>query len=300
MLNKGEVTGSQNVGISIARVDTTGFDIKLKNEIGSKPVIELNMMVDGVIKAWNDQSVPITVSIPYSPNAVELANPEHIGVCYIDNKGKVIQLSTGKYDLTTGMVTFTTKHFIKYAVAYVEKTFSDIASYQWAKKEIEVLASKGVISGTSETTYSPSTAITRADFMVLLIKALDLSTDVDSNFADVSSTAYYANAVGTAKELGITSGIGDNRFDPKACITRQDMMTLIYRAMIAAKKSMTAGTSDDLDKFADKEKIQAYAIQSVETLVKNGIVAGDGTIINPLGNATRAETAVMIYNSYNK
>ncbi len=300
LLNNGQVNNSQNVGITIARADTSSFDSKLKAEIGDRPVIELLLTVDGEQKSWNNPKAAVTVSVPYAPGAAELADPEHIVVWYVDGEGKVTSVPTGKYDPATGMVTFTTTHFSKYAVTYVKKTFSDIAGYAWAKKEIEVSASKGVINGTSATTFMPSAAITRADFIVLLVKALGLSTDVDSNFADISPTAYYADAVGIARQLGITNGVGNNKFDPKANISRQDMMTFIYRAMAAANKNLTEGTSADLEKFADKMKVGSYAVQSVATLVKNGIVSGDGANINPLGNATRVETAVLIYRIYNK
>jgi hypothetical protein len=182
----------------------------------------------------------------------------------------------------------------------VKKTFNDIADYPLARKSIEVMASKGIINGTSVTTFSPAAAITRADFMVLLVKTLGLSANVDSNFSDISTTSYYAEAVGIAKKLGVTAGVGNNRFDPNSKITRQDMMALIYRAMVIADKNMTAGTSADLQKFTDKSNIASYAVQSIATLVKNGIVLGNGVNIKPDATSTRADVAVMIYRIYNK
>ena len=300
MLNASEVAGAQNVALSIAMADKTRLDTALKAAIGNRPVVEINLKVDGTTRPWSNPEAPVTVSIPYTPSVEELADPEHIVVWYIDGMGNAIAVPTGKYDAATGKVVFTTTRFSKYAVAYVNKTFSDISNYAWARKEIEVMASKGVINGTSADTYTPAAAIKRADFILLLVKALGLSTKVDDNFSDVSPTAYYAEAVATARKLGITEGVGDNKFNPDEQISRQDMMTLINRAMLAAKRDLASGTAADLEKFADKASVAFYAAQSVATLVKNGIVTGDAGNINPLGNATRAETAVLIYRIYNK
>jgi beta-glucosidase len=132
-----------------------------------------------------------------------------------------------------------------------------------------------------------------------MVKALSLSAQVDSNFKDVDSSAYYYEAVGIAKKLGITQGKTENLFDPEAEITRQEMMTIAVRAMEAAKKNLVPGTEMDLSGFADKSEVASYALTSVATLIKNGIIAGNGTSIQPLKYATRAETAVMIYRIYN-
>lgn len=181
-----------------------------------------------------------------------------------------------------------------------EKTFDDIDNYPWAKEAIEYLASKGIIKGTSPTTYSPAEPVKRADFILLLVRALEFSSDFDANFADVAPNSYYYEALGIAKALGIAQGVGDNRFNPESAISRQDLMVLIDRAMKIAGKELVEGHESDLDIFADKSVIAPYALKSIATLVKNGIVLGDGSLINPLGNATRAETAVLIYRVYNR
>ncbi len=300
MLSKGETANVQNVVLSIAKADAGYLDGTVQDEIGNRPVIEISLKIGGSTRAWSNPEAPVTISIPYTPSAEELTDPEHIVVWYIDSKDRIKAVPTGKYDADTGTVTFTTTYFSRYAVAFVKKTFSDIDDYAWARKAIEVMASKGVINGTTADTYTPSAAVKRADFMLLLVKALGLSTGTEGNFSDVSPTAYYAEAVATAKKLGITTGVGNNRFNPEAQISRQDMMVFINKAMIVAKKNLAAGTTADLNAFTDRTSITSYAEQSVATLVKNGIVSGSGANINPLGNVTRAETAVLIYKVYNK
>jgi hypothetical protein len=179
------------------------------------------------------------------------------------------------------------------------KTFTDLTGYDWAKMQIESLAAMGVINGTSETTFGPEMNITRADFMCMLMRAMKLDNAIDSNFSDVPSAAYYYQAVGTAKKLGIAMGKGDNLFMPKEKISRQDMMVIIARAMkITGKKLDDSAT--DLSGFKDSSKVAPYAVNAAAQLVKAGIVTGNNGAINPEGTATRAETAVIMYRILNQ
>lgn len=300
MFDSSKAKNADTIALSIGIADTTALDTETQALVGNRPVIELNAFIDGKAASWNNPDAPVTVAIPYKPTAKELKDPEHIVIIHIDKNGNVIPVPNGRYDTATGKVVFTTTHFSQYAVAYVTKTFDDITAYGWAQKQIEVMASKGVINGTSATTYTPAANITRADFMLLLVRALGLSAKTVDNFDDIDAGAYYADAVAIAKKLGITNGIGNNKFNPEAAISRQDMMVLAEKAMTAAKKSIAAGSAKDLNKFSDASDIADYASDSIAAMVKDGIVKGDGYRINPLGNATRAEVGVIIYRIYNQ
>jgi len=197
-------------------------------------------------------------------------------------------------------VTFSTTHFSYYAIAYVQKTFGDLGSVIWAKEPIEALASKGILEGTSKTEYSPQENITRADFLCSLVRTLGVDAVVDGNFDDIRNDAYYYNEIGIAQKLGLTNGIGSNKFSPDACIIRQDMMVLTGRALRMLKKLEAQGSDSDIDRFADKSLVAAYAVNSVASVVKEGLIIGSGDTIDPLGNTTRAEAAVFLYRVYNK
>ncbi|WP_261301757.1 family 43 glycosylhydrolase [Paenibacillus andongensis] len=300
MLEASELVGADKVDIAIGKADTSKLDSETKAAIGERPVIELNLKVDGTTRSWSNPNAPVTVTIPYTPTAAELADPEHITVWYIDGNGKAVAMPTAKYDPESGKITFITTHFSRYAVTYVNDSFSDINNYLWAKRAIEVMASKGVINGVAADRFAPDSNITRADFVFILVKALGLSAKTDSNFAGVRQDAYYTDALAVAKKLGIATGVGDNRFNPDEKISRQDLMILIDRAMKINKKELAAGSDADLAQFEDHASVAPYAVQSVSILIKNGIVTGDGAKINPLGNATRAEAVVLIYRIYNK
>ncbi|MUT68245.1 S-layer homology domain-containing protein [Paenibacillus sp. NEAU-GSW1] len=177
--------------------------------------------------------------------------------------------------------------------------FEDLAGYDWAKKEIETLAASGVIKGTSATAFSPGANITRADFISLLVRALKLNAEIDSNFIDVAQSDYYYKEVAIAKKLGIAQGAGNNRFEPRTSISRQDMMVLAARAMKIAGNPLDESAAD-LSSFSDASEVAAYAVSPLSQLVKSGIIKGENGLIKPNGTANRAEAAVVIYRLMNK
>ncbi|MGO4349453.1 S-layer homology domain-containing protein [Paenibacillus sp. MCAF9] len=299
MLNSLNLTTTGVAKLTISNFDKSKLDTKTQAEIGNRPVVDIGLEVDDKTIEWNNPDAPVTVMLPYTPTAAELASHEHLVVWFIEDAGTIVSVPSGRYDAASGKVIFKTAHFSKYAIAFVNKTFMDINHYSWAKKSIEVLASKGVINGISDANFAPASSIKRADFILLLVKALGLTASANDNFIDVKPNAYYADAISISKKLDIVLGLGNNEFNPEAPISRQDMITMINRALKVTNQNLAAGTSADLSRFADHSKIASYAEQSVSTLVKNGIVDGDGANINPYGNATRAETAVLIYRIYN-
>ena len=172
------------------------------------------------------------------------------------------------------------------------ETFTDLENHAWAKDAIYTLKNKGIISGVSDTEFAPANNIKRGDFILILTRMLSVNDTFTENFADVPESAYYYNAVGSAKAAGIAQGSGEN-FMPENSITRQDLITLAYRAFLA--KGYITETTDltSLDTFGDKDSISDYAKTSMASMVKAGIIQGADGNVNPQGNATRAEVAVM-------
>ncbi|WP_438350885.1 bacterial Ig-like domain-containing protein [Paenibacillus sp. FA6] len=304
MLSGVLLADSRTITLKMTRVDPATIPTDVRNAIGNRPVIELSITTaDGKKVGFNNPDAPVKVSIPYQPTAEELKFPEHISIWYLDASGKAIAVPTGKYDAATGKVTFITNHFSQFAVVHVQKSFKDLEKVAWAKSEIEVLASKGVVKGTTTTTFSPSENVTRADFIIMLVRALGLSAsmDMDSNFSDVKPTAYYYDEVGMAKKLGIVNGKADGQFYPSENISRQDMFMITAKALRAAGVwGASEAALTELNAFTDRTNISAYAVSAIAELVKTGIVKGDAKLqLNPLSQSTRAEAAIIIYKMYN-
>jgi hypothetical protein len=207
-------------------------------------------------------------------------------------KGTVTLAYTG-YS-TTGS-SYTGKIIIYVSDVTGSTFFTDVnASYDWAADAVDYLYLKGVITGSGDKIYNPSYNITRGDFILMLSRALNFTGTPSAMFSDVPSGSYYYNAIAAAKAMGIAQG-NNNKFNPTGALTRQDAMLLIYRALKATGHYMTDGTSADLAGYSDTSKIASYALTAVQTLVKAQIITGSSGKLNPTGNLSRAEMAVIIF-----
>ncbi|HYF83411.1 MAG TPA: S-layer homology domain-containing protein [Clostridia bacterium] len=291
---------NKNVSLNIAKVDKSTLSPELQQKVGDKPIIELSFTVNGVVKEYSNPDKPATVSFKYTPTGAEALDSEFLVVWYMDNAGNLIEVPNGKYDPATGLVSFTTTHFSKYILVFNQKTFTDVTKTHWAKKEIEVMASKGIARGTTDKTFAPDESITRGDYMAILVRALGVNAVITENFSDIKATDINFKEIAIARKLGITNGVGNNMFKPDEYITRQDLMVLTERALSAVKKIKNKGTAADLDKFSDKSKVASYARDSVATMLKEGILIGAGAELGPVEKTTRAQAATIVYRIYNK
>lgn len=299
MINAGDENVSGTVSLKISKADTGSISDELKDAIGDKPVIGINMYVDGVKKEWENPEAPVIIAIPYTPTEEEQMDPEHIVVWFIDSVGNVIAVPSGRYNAETGCVEFETTHFSIYAVSYSKVTFKDLGSVAWAKKAVEVLASKGIINDATVENYYPESYITRAEYIEMLVRTLNLNAEFDSNFDDIKAGTKHYNAVGIAKKLGITAGAGNNLFKPNTAISRQDMMVLTYNALKVSNRLDSSNNTISLGNFNDKGEIASYAVEAVSRLVDERIIVGSNNKVRPRSETTRAVAAAVLYKIYN-
>jgi|GEM_PF-6163083 len=97
------ISGSK-AEITIGQGDKEGLLEEVKEAIGDRPLVRLTLTVDGKQTEWHNPDAPVTVSIPYTPTAEELANPGHITVWYINGSGNAVPVPSGRYDPATGTV----------------------------------------------------------------------------------------------------------------------------------------------------------------------------------------------------
>lgn len=301
MLADLEPVSADSISLVIAKADTAALlAAESQAAVAGRPAVTISLLADGSFVDWSGGSARPQVLIPYAPGPEELKEADFIVIWQIRDDGTESPVPSGHYDAAAGGVVFSANSSGTYAVAFSQPVFADLSGYSWARQEIGALAARGIIAGTGPFQYSPSDHITRADFLLLLTRTLELNAEFTENFADVQPTDYYYQALGTAKALGISQGAADNLFLPRQEISRQDMMTLTARALELAGKMALADSDDEaLRVFADVDRIAPYARESVAALMNNGIIKGDGDYIHPLEQTTRAETAVMMYRIYN-
>ncbi len=179
--------------------------------------------------------------------------------------------------------------------------FADIDNVAWAKNAINILASKGVVHGKTETEFFPMDAIVREEMVKLLIEGLNIAPASGKTlpFEDVAPNAWYYEYIIQAYTKNITSGISPTEFGVGAEITRQDMAKLIVSALKTA--GFTPEQTMDDFVFADDAEIADYAKDSVYILAKAGLINGVGdNCFAPTKTATRAEVAVLLYRAMYK
>ena len=180
-----------------------------------------------------------------------------------------------------------------------EERFHDLGGYDWAKDAINALAEEGIIRGTGPDTFSPGKNITRADFAILLTRAFELEGDTEENFIDVPKSAYYAPELAVAKACGVVEGIGGGKFDPEGEISRQDMMVMLYRALVRTGYALEETQAGALAGFSDGAQVSEYAQAAVASLITNGIIEGANGLLRPHARSSRAEVAVTLWRVLN-
>jgi len=174
------------------------------------------------------------------------------------------------------------------------EVFTDLANAEWAKEAILALYEKGIVSGVGNNLYAPGNNVTREQFIVMIMRALEIdATENNQEFSDVLPGSYYEKYVATAKKLGIVNGISAEMFGTGANISRQDLAVMVVNA--AKHKGMSLEGDKNIA-FSDNESISAYAKEAVESLVKTGAINGfsDGTF-KPKDSCTRAQAAKIIF-----
>lgn len=177
----------------------------------------------------------------------------------------------------------------------VASQFTDLSNYGWANEAIYRLMEKGVVKGISNTAFGPQRNIKRGDYLLLMMRLLDLESGGQNNFADVPPGSYYYNEIAAAKALGLITGTNDNLFDPESPISRQDMFVIAYRIMKMQGMVQENVDISVLGSFGDADAVSDYAKEALAYLISKGLVTGYNNVLSPFGTATRAETAVFVY-----
>ena len=173
--------------------------------------------------------------------------------------------------------------------------FTDVRESDWFYEDVLYAYANNLFNGTSATTFSPNTPMSRAMAVTVLYRlAGSQSVSGAAAFSDVPSGDWYSDAVAWAASLGVVNGVGDGEFSPNGNITRQDLAVILarYADIFGIELPQIRDASD----FADADEISGYAADAVRELYTSGIVNGKGDgVFDPKGNATRAEVAAMLH-----
>ena len=171
----------------------------------------------------------------------------------------------------------------------------------WAHKGIDYCVRNRLMSGVGAGTFSPDTACTRAQIVKILYNLSGNQTDYSYYylpFTDVAPGAWYYNAVAWAYYNDVTSGTSATMFTPNAAITRQQLVTFLYRYTVKYAPEFT-GNAAPISAFPDADSVANWAYAAMSWAVGNGLIKGNAhdngpDYLDPNGSATRAQTATII------
>lgn len=167
--------------------------------------------------------------------------------------------------------------------------FPDVSNTRWYIKAIEFVCSKGLMAGYTNGRFGPDDTITRAQFAQIIYTNEGMPESAGGRFADVKEGQWYADAVNWAAEKEIAAGVGGGKFAPGRPITREQLVTMLWRYAGSPEP-----VTNELD-FSDAGLVSGYAWKAVCWANENGIMRGRGDrLLDPKGRASRAEAAQML------
>lgn len=170
--------------------------------------------------------------------------------------------------------------------------FNDIEG-SYAKDAILRLTEKNMMNGTSDSTFSPTRSITRAEFLITLNRVLGLEP-VPSQIAaykDVKRTDWYYSGIQAATEVGLTEGLGDGTFAPKSPVSRQEAAVWLQQ-MTGADPASAADIQ--AHKYLDHDVIAIWAKGAVYAATKLELMQGSDGRFDPQRALSRQEAAVIL------
>ena len=172
--------------------------------------------------------------------------------------------------------------------------FTDVRDSDWFYDGVLSAYYQGLMTGTSQTTFSPSSSTTRGMVVTILYRLEgEPAVTGGSSFTDVADGQWYTDAVAWAATNGIVNGMENNTFAPNSPVTREQMAAILYR--YAQFSGYDVETGGELPDFADLADISQYALDALVWACQNGLINGlDGNLLSPQGTATRAQTATIL------
>ena len=297
MLDTLKELNRQTTGDLILKMKKTAVTSQeAETAIGNRPVYDITLWEakNGKETAVNLSGKTVSIAIPYTPAKNE--QPDNLYAVYVDENGHVQWISKSSYNMDQKAVIFAAEHFSIYGIGYKNQipAFTDVNNH-WAKDNMLFVVSRGLLSGTSATTFSPNTGMTRGMFVTALgrLAGVDPTDYQASRFTDVKEDAYYAPYVNWAAKTGVVSGTTDTAFAPDTNINREQMAVIMKND--AAKLGYTIPKTLEVVNFADSAGISSWAKEAVKSMQQAGILAGKtNNCFDPAGTATRAEVAAVL------
>lgn len=260
-------------------------------------VVQVDLKLDGCSRTDN-LKVPIRITMPI-PAGI---NKNNIQILHYHGDGSYEAIWPS---VEGDFLSFTVTRFSIFAFGNkpanndIVLPFTDLKANAWYTDAVKYVYANKIMAGTTDTTFEPMTNCNRA-MMVTILHTVDGKPEVEGTtpFTDLKSN-WYKKPVLWAYTKGVAKGKSDTTFDPTANVTRQEVAAFLYA--YAKYKNYDISATTDVSKFSDASSIANWALTQIKWANANGIINGKGNgILDPKGNANRAEVATMIMSFKNK
>ena len=172
------------------------------------------------------------------------------------------------------------------------KAYVDVDEDAWYHEYVDYMLRNGYMNGVSDTVFDVSGTTTRGQLVTILYRiAGEPSVEgMDNPFADVEDGLWYTNAIIWAADAGVVNGVSATEFMPNEKVTRQQIVTILYRYAKAEPVS-----EDHLAGFADADEVADFAKDAMNWAVGEGIVNGvTDTLLAPNDTAIRVQICAIL------
>ena len=239
---------------------------------------------------------------------VEGLNSRIWSAAYIDGKWVYIDAVNGKYDVRD-LKTYSINYAYDGKLYMIEDPsqgakalkeikeipFADVEINGWEYTAVRYMWQNEYISGVTSAFFAPNMKLTRG-MLVTILHNMEGKPYVAGKckFPDVQNTQeYYYNAIKWASSNKIVSGYNNGKFGPDDNITREQVAVILWK--YSKYKGTYKAVKADYSQFKDSKNISSFAREGMNWAVGSGVITGSNGMLNPLGTATRAEVASMIF-----
>lgn len=179
--------------------------------------------------------------------------------------------------------------------------YGDVNKEAWYHEYVDYVIENGIMVGVSTDPYlfMPDANLSRAQALQTLYQMEgEPETSYVPNYSDVSADQWFYDAIAWGTENGIVNGRDTGDFDPDGNISREELVTMLYRYVTEYLEFPVEAGSEIPDTYTDADKVGAYAVDAFAWAIEYGIINGmTETTLGPQEPATRAQMAKIIFQS---
>ncbi|MCM3747562.1 Ig-like domain-containing protein [Paenibacillus pasadenensis] len=301
-LNAGGVTGYLLLSVDTSASSLAG-SLQFTMNRANASLLAGPISIDvGLVGSSGGNRIAYTGLKRYLTTTIQSASPIPAAAAagvFLDAETSSISYTPTKVEASGSGSKITLKHREGgvYAIVRGSAVLSDVNGH-WAKNDINALTAKQITRPRSNSMFEPKRSITRAEFAEFISRGLGLKgyNQGNSAYRDTAGMGASGAYIGSASAAGIVEG-SNGLFKPNAPITRQEMATMIIRAVESTGAKITLPQQEQtyLSKFKDRGSISGWAKPYAAKAVYTGVLSGQkADVFGPSANATRAEAVVMI------